>query len=233
MVGVLVNTAAVIIGSLVGLLLRKGIPQRITDPIIKGIGLCVMVFGISGALQVQNNLIMILSIALGAVIGHLIDLDGHLTHGVEKLEHKFKKEGQKTNFSEGFLTASLVFCVGAMAVVGSLRAGLLGDNQMLFTKSILDLVTSLIFAASFGIGVIGSAAAVFLFQGSIVLLSHVISPLLSDVVIAEMTAVGSVLILALSMNLIGITKFKVMNYLPAIFFPIFLYLIGLDKVLAF
>ncbi|MHB1315126.1 MAG: DUF554 domain-containing protein [Christensenellales bacterium] len=225
MLGVLVNTGAILIGSLIGLLLKKGIPQRITDAIIKGLGLCVIYIGFSGTLKGENVLILIFSIAIGTVIGHLIDLDARLTRGVEKLERRFKKEGQKTNFSEGFITASLVFCVGAMAVVGSLRAGLMGDNQMLFTKALLDFVSSIVFAASLGIGVMASAVAIFIFQGGIVLLSHFIAPLLSDVVIAEMTCVGSLLIFALGLNLIGVTKFKVMNYLPSVFFPILLCLI--------
>ena len=225
MLGVLVNTGAIVLGSLIGLLAKKGLPQRIMDAIIKGLGLCVMYIGWSGTLKGQNALILILSIAFGTIVGQTLDLDARLTRGVEKLEHRFKKEGQQVNFSEGFITASLVFCVGAMAVVGSLRAGMMGDNQMLFTKALLDFVSSIVFAASLGIGVMASAIAIFLFQGGIVLLSHLIAPLLSDVVIAEMTCAGSLLIFALGLNLIGVTKFKIMNYLPAVFFPILLCLI--------
>lgn len=225
MLGVLVNTGAIIAGSLIGLLFKKGIPQRIMDAVIKGLGLCVIYIGFSGTLKGQNVLILIFSIALGTIVGHLIDLDTRLTRGVEKLESRFRKDGQTGNFSEGFITASLVFCVGAMAVVGSLRAGMLGDHEMLYTKALLDFVSSIVFAASLGIGVMASALAIFVFQGGIVLLSHVIAPLLSDIVIAEMTCVGSLLIFALGLNLIGVTKFKVMNYLPAVFFPILLCLI--------
>ncbi len=223
MFGVLVNVATVIIGSTIGLVFRKMIPQHATDFVMKGIGLCTIYIGIDGALTGTNTLITIISIAVGALIGELADLDKHLNHFAGKLEERFKnKDGSGPSIAEGFVTASLVFCVGAMTIVGSLQAGLTGDHTMLITKATLDLVSSLIFAASLGIGVMLAAAFVLVFQGAIVLVAQAAAPFLTDYVIGEMTCVGSILIMALGMNIIGVTNFKVMNYLPAIFIPILL-----------
>ncbi|MBN7772930.1 DUF554 domain-containing protein [Clostridium aminobutyricum] len=222
MFGVIVNTIAVVVGSSVGLLLKKGIPDNMKDIIMKGIALCTIYIGITGSLKGQNALILILSIVIGAIIGQGVDLDKRLNHFASKLEKRFKKEGEKTSIAEGFTTASLLFCVGAMTIVGSLQAGLTGDNEMLFTKSMLDLISSCIFASALGIGVLFAAGFVFAFQGIIVVLAQYISPFLGDDVIAEMTCSGSLLIIALGLNIIGVTQFKVMNYLPAIFLPILL-----------
>jgi uncharacterized membrane protein YqgA involved in biofilm formation len=222
MFGVIVNTIAVLVGSSVGLLLKKGIPDNMKDIVMKGIGLCTVYIGITGTLKGQNTLILILSIVIGAIIGQGLDLDDKLNKFANKLERRFKKEGEKTSISEGFVTASLLFCVGAMTIVGSLQAGLTGDNEMLLTKSTLDLISSCIFASALGIGVMFAAGFVLLFQGALVLLAQYVSPFLGDVVIAEMTCSGSLLIIALGLNILGITKFKVMNYLPAIFLPIIL-----------
>lgn len=223
MFGVLVNVATVLIGSTVGLLFRKMIPQNATDFVMKGIGLCTIYIGIDGALGGTNPLIAIISMAVGALIGALADLDKHLNHFAGKLEDRFKnKDGTGPSIAEGFVTASLVFCVGAMTIVGSLQSGLTGDHSMLITKATLDLVSSLIFAASLGIGVMLAAAFVLVFQGGIVLIAQAAAPFLTDYVIGEMTCVGSILIMALGMNIIGVTNFKVMNYLPAIFIPILL-----------
>ena len=222
MLAVIVNTIAVIVGSVVGMLLKKGIPDNIKDAVMKGIGLCTIYIGISGALKGENTLILIISIALGVVIGELCNLDGKLNHFAEGLEAKFRKPGDKISIAEGFVTASLLFCVGAMTIVGSLNAGLSGDYEMLFTKSTLDLISACVFASALGIGVLFSAGFVFVFQGAIVLTAQIAAPYLSDYVIAEMTCAGSILIMALGLNIIGVTSFKVMNYIPAIFIPIVL-----------
>ena len=139
------------------------------------------------------------------------------------LEAKFKeKDGKSVSIAEGFVTASLLFCVGAMTIVGSPQSGLQGNHEMLFNKSMLDFVAAIIFSSSLGIGVLLSAAFVFTYQGAITLLAQWVAPFLSDVVIAEMTCVGSVIIIGLALNMLGITKLKVMNYVPAIFVPIIL-----------
>ncbi len=222
MIGVLTNTLTVLIGASLGLLLKRGIPEKVSDAVMKAIGLCTVFIGISGALKGENTLILILSMAIGTLIGAAIDIDTRFTNLVEKIEAKFKKSDGKTSVAEGFIGASLVFCVGAMTIVGSLQAGISGDNTMLFTKSVLDLISSFVFASALGIGVLFAAGFVFVFQGALVLLAQFVAPLLSDGVISEMTCAGSVVILALGLNLIGVTKMKIMNYLPAILLPILL-----------
>ena len=132
------------------------------------------------------------------------------------------RNGEKISIAEGFVSASLLFCVGAMTIVGSLQSGLQGNHEMLFNKSMLDFVAAIIFASTMGVGVMVSAAFVFVYQGAITLLAQWVAPILSDVVIAEMNCVGSVIIIGLALNMLGITKLKVMNYVPAIFIPILL-----------
>ena len=222
LLGTFVNTGTVILGSCLGLLLNKLIPERVSKAVMAGLALCVLYIGISGSLTGKNPLITIISIVLGAIIGELSDLDGRLSRFAERLEKKFKKPGAETSIAEGFVTASLVFCVGSMTVVGALQSGLSGDNTMLYAKSLLDLVSAFIFASTLGVGVLLSAAFVLTFQGSIALLAHWVSPFLSTTVISEMTCVGSLLIIAIGLNMLGVTKLKVMNYLPAIFMPIIL-----------
>ncbi len=219
MLGVLVNVGTVLIGSLVGLFLKRGIPAKVTEALMIGIGLCTVFIGISGALEGENTLVLILSMAIGTVIGTLLDIDKQLNRLAAYVEARFKqKEGQVT-VAEGFVTASLLFCVGAMTIVGSLQAGLTGDCEMLFTKATLDLVSSCVLAASLGIGVLLADIFVLVFQGGIVLLAGLVAPFLTDYAIGEMTCAGSVLIIALGLNLIGVTKIKVANYLPVIFIP--------------
>ena len=219
MLGVLVNVGTVLIGSLVGLFLKRGIPDRVTEALMVGIGLCTVFIGISGALQGENTLVLILSMAIGTVIGTLLDIDKQLNRLAAYVEKRFKQKDGQVTVAEGFVTASLLFCVGAMTIVGSLQAGLTGDCEMLFTKATLDLISSCVLAASLGIGVLLADIFVLVFQGGIVLLAGFVAPFLTDYAIAEMTCAGSVLIIALGLNLIGVTKIKVANYLPVIFIP--------------
>lgn len=222
MLGVTVNALAVIVGGLLGLLVKKGVPQRYSDAIMKGLGLCVLYIAIDGALEGTNVLVLIISVAIGAVVGTFLKLDEGIHTIGDKLEQKFKSGNGKSTFAEGFVTASLLFCVGAMTVVGSLDAGLTGDNSTLYTKALLDGIISIVFASTLGVGVLFSAVFVFAFQGAIALLAGLIQPLLTDYSIAEMTCVGSVLMIAVATNMMGITKVKVMNLVPAIFIPIIL-----------
>ena len=217
MLGVLVNTVTVLLGSLIGLLCRKGIPEKIEKAVMTAIALCTLYIGIDGALAGENVLVLIFSMVLGTALGALLDLDGGITRLGNFVERRFRKE-EGVSVAEGFITASLLFCVGAMTIVGSLNAGLRGDNSMLFTKSLLDLCSSMMLAASLGVGVLCSAAFVFLFQGALVLLSQVLAPLLSEAAIAEITCAGSLMIVALGLNLLGLSKIKVANLLPAMLF---------------
>lgn len=222
MIGVIVNTATVIAGSIIGLLFKKFIPKDWGDFIMKGIALCVLYIGMQGALGGNNALIAIISMAVGAVIGLALDLDKHLNNFANRIEKKFKKDDNEISIAEGFVSASLLFCVGAMTIVGSLNAGLQGDNTLLFTKATLDGISAIILSATLGIGVLLSAGFVFVFQGAIVLLAQLVAPVLTDACINEMTCVGSLLILAIGLNMLGVTKLKVMNYMPAVFLPIIL-----------
>ena len=217
MLGVLVNVATALIGGLVGTLFKKGIPEKITNAVMTAVGLCVVYIGIDGALKGDNTLVLIISMLIGTVIGSLIDIDDKINRLGKWVEKKFNKGKKKVSIAEGFVTATLLFCVGSMTVVGSLNAGLLGDNRMLYTKAILDLVSGTVIATSCGIGVVFSAVSVFVIQGGIVLLAEQLNGILTTQAINEMTCVGSVIIIALGFNLVGISKFKVANFMPAIF----------------
>lgn len=218
MLGTIVNTLAILAGCAIGLLLKRGINEKVTDAIMKGISLCVIYIGIDGMLEGSKTLAVIIAMALGAAIGTLLDLNGKM----EKLGKMI--EGRISNgvadIAQGFVTASLIYCVGAMAVVGSLQSGLNGDHSMLYTKALLDGISAMVLTASLGAGVGLSAASVFVYQGALTLLAGLIAPVLSDAVVAEMTCVGSILIAALGLNMPGITKLKVMDYVPAIFIVI-------------
>ena len=220
MIGVFANTATIIIGSIIGLLIKKGLSERITNAMTTATALAVVYIGIDGMLNGENTLILVLSMVIGGVIGTLLNLDGHLESLGNKIENKYSNGNGK--IAEGFVSATLLFCVGAMTIVGSLQSGLSGNLEMLFTKSILDLISSIVLASTLGWGVMLAAVSVFAIQGSIVLLAQAVEPFLSTAVIAEMTCAGSVLILALALNMLGITKIKLMNFVPAIFIPIVL-----------
>ncbi len=219
MIGVLVNVATVLAGSLIGLVFKKGISKKYSDAVMVGIGFCTILIGIQGMLKGENVLVSIVSMVLGAIVGTAIDIDGKLSKAGDFLSSKLKKgNSDKVSVTEGFVTASLVFCVGAMTIVGSLNSGLKGDHTMIFTKSTLDFFSSMMLASSLGIGVPFAAIFIFVFQGGLVLLSGVLAPLLSDGAIAEITCVGSLMIMALGFNLTGLGKFKVANYTPALAF---------------
>lgn len=216
MFAVIINTITVLIGSTVGLLFKKGIPKRLTDAVMLGIGLCTLYIGISGTLKGENTIVLILSMVLGAIIGTALDIDGAINRLGNWIEHRFSRQGEKVSIAQGFVTACLLFCVGAMTIVGSLNAGLTGDYEMLLTKSVLDLISSSMLAVSLGIGVMFAAAFVFVFQGALVLMAGFLQPLLTTAAINEIICVGSLLIVGLGLNLIGITRIKVADYLPAI-----------------
>lgn len=215
MKGTLVNVAAIAIGSVAGLLLQKGIEEKYQKIVLQALGLAVLVIGFQMAEKSLNILIVILSLAIGALIGEWLDLDGKLNQFGAQLGAKFSS-GDAGRFSEGFVTASLMYCVGAMAIVGALQDGLTGDSSTLYAKSLLDGVSSVVFSSTLGIGVLFSAASVFVYQGAITLMASVVSSWLSTEMIAEMTATGGVLIIAISINMLEITKIKIASLLPAI-----------------
>lgn len=218
MIGVIVNVITVLLGSSIGLLFKKGIPERVTKAAMIGLGACTLYIGISGSLVGENTLILIVSVVLGAIVGTLLNIDGGINRLAGKVEEKFKKDGKGVSVAEGLVSATLLFCVGSMTVTGSIQAGLTGDNSVLITKAMLDLVSSMMLASSLGIGVLLSSVAVFVIQGGLVLLAGLISPVMSAGAINEMTCAGSILIIMIGTNLMGITKIKVADFLPAILF---------------
>lgn len=224
--GAVINFFLVIAGSLVGLLFRKGIPDRIKDALMKGMALCVLYIGISGLFENDVKiLVIIISFALGAVIGELIDLDRCVNRLGQRLESGLNRNGGSTKISDGFVTATLLFCVGAMTVVGSIDSGISGDNATLYSKALIDGISAIAFTSSLGIGVMLSAAPVLIIEGGLTLLAAAVQPVLTGTVITQMSVIGSLLIIAISFNMLEITKIKVMNYLPAIFLPVLLCLI--------
>lgn len=218
MLGVLVNALAILAGSLVGLLAKKGLPEKITNAIMTAVALCVIYIGVSGMLKGENTLVLIVSMVLGTAVGTLLDLDGRIERLGGRLERRFQRGGKRTPIAEGFVTASLLFCVGAMAILGSFNAGLKQDYELLFTKSLLDGISACMLSVSLGLGVAFSAIPLFVYQGLLTLLAHVIAPLLSDAAIAEITCCGSVMILAIGLNMLHLTKIKTADLLPAVLF---------------
>lgn len=227
MLGTIVNSVAIIVGSLFGVVLNKGIKDSYKDTIMNGVGLAVIVIGITSGIKSENIILVIGSIVLGGILGEAIGIENKLNNLGNNLQKRVG--GENSNFSKGFVTASLVFCVGAMAIVGSLESGIQGEHSTLFAKSILDGITSAIFASTLGIGVAFSALAVFIYQGSITILSSFIKDLFVPELINEMSAVGGILIMAIGINIMDIKKIKVGNMLPAIFIPI-IYFIGVNII---
>ena len=222
--GAVVNFVLVILGSLLGLLFKKGIPERVRKTLMNGMALCVIYIGVMGLFEENTNIIIIiLSLAAGSVIGELIDLDKRVNNLGERLEKSLNKKGGNTKIADGFVTATLLFCVGAMSIVGSVNSGISGDNSTLYSKSIIDCVSAMAFTSSLGIGVMLSAFPVIILEGSITLLAAVIAPVLTDSGIANMSVIGSLLIIALALNMLGLTKIKVMNYIPAMLIPLVVY----------
>ena len=217
MLGVIINVITVLIGSCVGLLFKKGIPDRISNATMIGLGACTLYIGISGSLCGENVLILIAAIVIGVIIGTLMDIDGKIIGLAKKAETIFaKKSGKGVSLAEGLVTSTLLFCVGSMTVTGSLQAGLTGDSSILITKACLDLVSSAMLASTLGVGVLLSTLSVLIIQGGLVLLAGVLAPFMTTGAINEMTCAGSLLIIMIGTNLMGITKIKVADFLPAI-----------------
>lgn len=234
--GTLINCALIIVGTLLGIAAKKVLPEHVKDTMMHAVGLIVMFIGIGGAVSAsltyadgifgtKDTLIMILSMALGAALGELIDIEKHLDALGVRCQKKFAA-GESATFAAGMVTATLLFCVGAMAVVGALDNGIRKNADVLIAKSIIDGISSMILASTLGIGVLFSAAAVFVYQGAISLLGVYIEPYLTDAVISQMSFVGSILIFAIGLRMLNIAKIKVGNLLPAVFMPILFDLIA-------
>ena len=228
--GTIINTLAIIVGGIIGMFIKGGIPERAKNTLIHACGLATLFIGISGTLgemisingdtvSMSGTILLVISLAIGSVIGELINIEGKLEIFGQWLKRIAHAEGDG-NFVDGFVTASLIVCIGAMAVMGSIEDGLTGDYSTLLTKAILDLIIVMIFASSLGLGAVFSAVSVAVYQGLITVLAIFIAPYLTDAMISGLTLVGNVLIFAVGINLLWEKKIKVANMLPAIFVPV-------------
>lgn len=213
-IGTFINIAAVLIGGILGLLLRKNFPQNIKIIVFQGLGLCTLLIGMQMALQVKDPLILIFSILIGGIIGEAIHLDKKIENLSNALKTKlqFKDQG----FTEGLVTAFLIFCVGSMTIVGALNEGISGDRSLLLTKSMLDGFTAIALASTFGIGVLFSVIPMLFFQGGLTIFASQSQGLFSQLLLAQLTATGGVLILGIGLNLLEIKSIKVINLLPSL-----------------
>jgi uncharacterized membrane protein YqgA involved in biofilm formation len=220
--GTIVNVVAIFLGCSAGFILKSKFPEKIEKIIMQALGLASLLIGMQMAIKADNILLVIFSLVIGGVIGEIIDIEAGLERFGERIKRKFKSNNTSERFVEGFLTASLLYCVGSMAIMGAIKEGLSGNPDILYAKSLLDGVTSIAFTATMGIGVLFSAIPVFLYQGGITLLARTIKDFLSPEIINEMTAVGGILIWGIGFGLLGIKKIKVGNLLPAILVAAFL-----------
>jgi len=217
MLGTIVNALSILVGGLIGSLFKNKISDKYNETIMKALGLCVIVIGLKSALLVNNILLLIICVTLGTLIGEVINIE----KGIENVGAWLKsKISSRNGLANGFVTASLVFCVGAMSIMGSLESGLSKNYSILYAKSLLDGIFAIIFSSSLGIGVCFSAISVFIYQGIITLTASLMKQFLITSVVNEMSAVGGLLIVAIGANMLDIKRIKVGNMLPAIFMPL-------------
>lgn len=225
MIGTIVNVCAILLGGCLGLLFKRLISEKLGNGLMLGIGLCILYISVNGSLNAgdrivpsdTNDLVLIISMVLGGLVGYMLKLDYRMNRIGDRLRDRLAKGDSKSSVSEAFVTASLLYCVGAMAIVGSLQSGLDGNHSTLFTKSMLDGLTAMVLGSQLGFGILFAAVPVFVYQGAITLAAHFVEPFLSDLVIAEMSCIGYVIIIGIGLNMLKITKLKVMNYVPGIF----------------
>ena len=213
--GTLVNGIAIIVGSIIGIVLKSGFIKAKSKAIMGALGLSTLIIGFQAVINYANVLLLIVALALGVLIGEFLKLEDHINHFAFALEKRFAK-GSDSTFAQGFVTASILFGVGAMAIVGSLESGLRQNETILYTKSLLDFISSIVFASTYGWGVLFSAFVIVIYQGAITLLSTFVAPVMTDMLITDISAVGSALIIAIGLNMLEMTKLKLANFLPAI-----------------
>lgn len=227
--GTIINALAVVAGGALGMFIKGGLPQRVSDLLMQALGLCTIFIGITGALSgmmkveetvltTQGTMLLIASLGIGAIIGEFLDIEGRMEHLANRIKRMVHSEDNK--FVEGFVSNALVICVGAMAVVGALQDGLTQDASMLITKAILDGIISMVFASALGIGVLFAAIPLAIYQGSITLLASVVAPLFDAVLVTNLSFVGSVLIFGVGVNLLFGKQIRIGNLLPALWIPI-------------
>ncbi|MBN1468878.1 MAG: DUF554 domain-containing protein [Fusobacteriaceae bacterium] len=221
MLGTITNVCCISLGSIIGSRLKKGINEKIQNTVMQGLGLVTLSIGLTNIVsnipKSRYPILFIISIVLGGIFGEIIDINAK----IEKIGEKYKQN----NFIEGLVTAVLLFCIGTLSILGPLESALKGDNTLLFTNSVLDGITSLILASTFGIGIILSAVILFIWQGSIYLLAFYISPYITQSLLSEISIIGGILLLATGLNILKIVKIKTLNFLPALSIPVIFFLL--------
>lgn len=217
MLGTIVNVITVVVGTAIGCILKHAIPEKIQKIIMQAVGLGVVSIGVASAIQTENFVLFVISLALGAAIGKSIGIENGLERIGDKLQKRFSGSGNTV--AEGFVTATLIYCVGAMTILGSIQSGLTGNHELLFTKAILDGIVSIVLASTLGFGVGLSAIIILLFQGGLTLGASLVAPFMTDIVMQELSAVGGAMIIGIGINLLDIKKIHVGDMLPAIFIP--------------
>ena len=222
MIGTIANAFAIIAGGILGLLFKNAIPEKISEALLKATGLAVIAIGINLMLAGENFTLLIISMVIGTIIGEAIDIEKNLDKFGAFIESKMKNK--ESNVALGFVTCTLVYCVGSMAIVGSIQSGLTGNHEILFSKAVLDGITAVTFAATMGAGVVLSGISVLVYQGAITMLASLMQSLLGTVVVNEMTAIGGVIIMGIGLNFLIANRMRVGNLLPSIFIPIIYYM---------
>lgn len=219
MLGTILNAAAIILGGALGVLFGQALAEKMKITLIQGLGLAVMLIGGSMAFQTNNVLVVICSLVIGGLIGEKIDIEQKLKNFGNWIEHKYTR-GEDGRFTKAFVSTSLIYCVGAMAIMGAIESGIRGNHSILMAKSVLDGISAIVFASSLGIGVLASAIPLFLYQGSITLAAGFLQEILTQPMITEMSATGGLLIVGIGLNILEIKEIRVGNLLPAIFVAI-------------
>lgn len=220
MIGTIVNTAAVLIGGLLGLILKKRMPDRVTTIYFQAIGLFTLAIGASMAVSMEKILIVVSSIAIGSLVGEWWDLEKGAEQMSEYLKDRLKIGSER--FSEGLITAFLLFCVGSMTILGTIQEGTGGSPDLLYTKSMMDFFSAILLASAFGVGVVFSALPLFIFQAALTLLAMYAAHFFTDDIILGLTNVGGILLIGLGINILGIKKLRIMNMLPSLIIVVFL-----------
>ena len=223
MIGTIANALAIIVGGIIGLLFKNIIPEKISEALLKVIGLAVIAIGINLMLSGENFTLLIISLVIGTIKGEIIDIEGKLEKFGAFIESKMKNK--ESNVALGFVACTLVYCVGSMAIVGSIQSGLTGNHEILFSKAVIDGITAVTFAATMGVGVVFSGISVLVYQGTITMLASIMQSLLNPLVVSEMTAIGGVIIMGIGLNFLIENRMRVGNMLPSIFIPIIYYMI--------
>lgn len=218
MLGTIVNALAIVVGGIIGIIFKNIIPDKLSETLLKATGLAVVTVGIRLSLAGENLTLLIISIIAGTLIGELLDIEGRLDRLGQNIEGRLKNKD--SNITAGFVSCTLVYCVGSMSIMGAIQSGLTGTHEILFSKALIDGIVSISMAVSMGVGVIFSSISVLLYQGLLTILAQFVQSLLSPEVISEMTAVGGTVIMAIGLNFLEIKRVKVGNMLPAIFLPI-------------